>query len=282
MPTLRPRPTRAPTSSSSAGMSALHEATARRGTALPQRRPPIPRAPWASGLQLIGEVPGSGYRREPPALVRRSDGQTIQLTRLLYQVLHAVDGRRSPEEIASVVGPEVDRAVTAENVQTLCDRLRELGALRLADGSEPQLRRSNPLLALRLLRRVGPSVTNRVTAPVRPALRACRRCARLHRLRRGLRLGPRGQGTRVRDPPGLRPAGPAARGLPAHGVLRRVPRVRARRGGPLRRRAARGHGYGLYLVWPAFYTDVTATASAAPAACAPTSAGCTSTPSWRS
>ena len=81
--------------------------------------------------------------------MRRSDGQTIQLTRLLYQVLHAVDGRRSPEEIASVVGPEVDRAVTAENVQTLCDRLRELGALRLADGSEPQLRRSNPLLALR-------------------------------------------------------------------------------------------------------------------------------------
>ena len=65
-----------------------------------------------------------------------------------------------------MVGPEVDRAVTAENVQTLCDRLRELGTLRLADGSEPQLRRSNPLLALRFRYVVSdPSVTNRVTAP---------------------------------------------------------------------------------------------------------------------
>ena len=36
---------------------------------------------------------GSGYR-EPPALARRGDGQTFQLTPLLYLVLSAVDGRR--------------------------------------------------------------------------------------------------------------------------------------------------------------------------------------------
>ena len=43
---------------------------------------------------------GSGYRT-PPALVRRADGQIIQLTRLLYLVLAAVDGRRTHAEIAA-------------------------------------------------------------------------------------------------------------------------------------------------------------------------------------
>src|SRR5690349_11250182 len=45
----------------------------------------------ASGLVLLGEVRGSGHRT-PPSLVRRPDGQTIQLTRLLYLVLEAADG----------------------------------------------------------------------------------------------------------------------------------------------------------------------------------------------
>jgi putative peptide zinc metalloprotease protein len=36
----------------------------------------------ADGVQLLGPAEGSGYR-EPPALVRRADGQTLQLTRLL-------------------------------------------------------------------------------------------------------------------------------------------------------------------------------------------------------
>lgn len=40
----------------------------------------------ADGVQLLGPAQGSGYR-EPPALVRRADGQTIQLTPLLYAVL---------------------------------------------------------------------------------------------------------------------------------------------------------------------------------------------------
>jgi hypothetical protein len=43
------------------------------------------------GLELIGEMVGSGYRT-PPSLVRRQDGQTLQVTPLLYAVLEAVDG----------------------------------------------------------------------------------------------------------------------------------------------------------------------------------------------
>ncbi|MFN3925296.1 MAG: hypothetical protein ACK4K6_16880, partial [Pseudarthrobacter sp.] len=62
-----------------------------------EHRPHVPRL--ADGVQLIGESEGSGYR-EPPSLVRRADGQTLQLTPLLYLVLEAVDGTRGLPEIA--------------------------------------------------------------------------------------------------------------------------------------------------------------------------------------
>src|SRR6476469_2310964 len=53
----------------------------------------------AAGVQLIGEAKGSGYK-EAPSLVRRADGQTIQLTRLLFHVLDSIDGVRDVDEIA--------------------------------------------------------------------------------------------------------------------------------------------------------------------------------------
>ena len=74
----------------------------------------------ADGVELLGEMPGSGYRT-PPALVRRGDGQTIQLTPLLYAVLAAVDGRRTYER-GRRGGRSTGRAlVTADDVATLCD-----------------------------------------------------------------------------------------------------------------------------------------------------------------
>ncbi len=54
------------------------------------------------------------------------------------------------------------------------------------------------------------------------------------------------------DKPGAAAARPRA-----HDRLGRVPRDRPRRGVPLRRRPPGGMGAGIYLVWPAFYTDVT-------------------------
>ena len=146
-------------------MSALHEASGTSTGGAAGAAPPVDVPVRASGLELIGEIPGSGYK-EPPSLVRRGDGQAMTLTPLLYAVLSAVDGRRDHGEIAAVVGPAIGRQVTAENVQTLCERLRTLGALRRTDGSEPELKRSNPLLALRFRYVVSdPSITNRVTAP---------------------------------------------------------------------------------------------------------------------
>jgi putative peptide zinc metalloprotease protein len=120
----------------------------------------------APGVELLGEVPGSGYRR-PPALARRADGQVVQLTPLLHQTLAAIDGRRTLAEVAEQVGAASGRLVRPEDVSTLVDSsLRPLGLLMLADGSAPEVRRSNPLLALTLRRAVtDPAVTRRLTAP---------------------------------------------------------------------------------------------------------------------
>ncbi|MGP4031806.1 hypothetical protein [Pseudarthrobacter sp. 1C304] len=120
----------------------------------------------ADGVQLLGAAQGSGYR-EPPALVRRADGQTLQLTPLLYQVLEAVDGTRGLEEIASHASAGSGRLVSAENVQTLIDtQLLPLGLLRLADGSQPEVRKADPLLGMKFRYTVtDPERTRRLTAP---------------------------------------------------------------------------------------------------------------------
>src|SRR5688572_22335353 len=93
------------------------------------------------GLELIGEMVGSGYRT-PPSLVRRQDGQTLQVTPLLYAVLEAVDGRRSYAEIARLVSARTGRTVAASDVAALVERqLRPLGLLLQADGTAPRLER---------------------------------------------------------------------------------------------------------------------------------------------
>ncbi len=51
--------------------------------------------------------------------MRRQDGQTIQLTPLLYAVLEAVDGTRDDEQVAEQVGAATGRLVSADDVRTL-------------------------------------------------------------------------------------------------------------------------------------------------------------------
>jgi putative peptide zinc metalloprotease protein len=120
----------------------------------------------ADGVELLGRMRGSGYRR-PPALVRRGDGQTLQLTPLLYLVLDNIDGRRDYGELAAAVSEEYGRTVPAEAVRELVqDKLMPLGVLRLADGSQPDVRKASPLLRLRFRFVVtDPVVTRRITAP---------------------------------------------------------------------------------------------------------------------
>ena len=140
-----------------------------RGDASASPRPDAPRPDvpaLADGIQLIGAQPGSGYK-DPPALVRRADGQMIQLTPLLFQVLEAVDGHRTYGEIAEQVTTTYGKSVSAANIATLVDdKLRPIGVLLKADGSEPALKKSNPLLGLRMRYAVtDPVKTDRITTP---------------------------------------------------------------------------------------------------------------------
>jgi putative peptide zinc metalloprotease protein len=125
---------------------------------------PIPTR--AAGVELVGEMRGSGYRN-PPALVRRGDGQTIQLTPLLYRVLAEVDGRRTYEQVAVAVSERLGRELTAADACFLIEtKLRPLGLLRRPDGTDPEVARANPLLALKLKYVVtDPDRTARYTAP---------------------------------------------------------------------------------------------------------------------
>jgi putative peptide zinc metalloprotease protein len=111
----------------------------------------------AAGLELHGRFEGSGFK-EPPYLARRSDGQVIQLSPLLYLLAEAADGRRDTQRIADAMTERLGRRVTAANVQVLVERkLRPLGILAAADGSTPDLPRHAPLLALRHRRPLVPA-----------------------------------------------------------------------------------------------------------------------------
>ena len=102
----------------------------------------------ADGVELLGEYKDSGYR-QPPSLVRRPDGQVIQMSALLYQVICRIDGARDPAAIAEVVSADLGRILTAEQVGYLVTaKLLPLGTV--ADpGATAAPPRANPLLALR-------------------------------------------------------------------------------------------------------------------------------------
>src|SRR4051794_4599499 len=212
----------------------------------------------ADGVQLIGEMRGSGYR-VPPALVRRGDGQTLQVTPLLYLTLEAIDGHRTVDEVAAVVSERSGRAVSADNVRTLVDEhLRPLGVMTRADGSQPEVKRSNPLLGLRLRYAVtDPERTRRLTRPfgflfrpwvVVPVLGAFAVVCWWVFLEKGLASATRD----AFDHPGLLLLVFAVTVFSA-GFHEFGHASAARYGG-----ATPGvMGAGLYVIWPAFYTDVT-------------------------
>lgn len=119
-----------------------------------RRRPAL-----AEGTELLGEYQGSGFR-EPQYLLRRQDGQVIQLPRLLYLLAAALDGQRldgqrDVDQLTEHVSGEFGRRLTTPQVLFLLDqRLRPAGILAPEPGVPgppgPARTRSDPLLALRL------------------------------------------------------------------------------------------------------------------------------------
>jgi putative peptide zinc metalloprotease protein len=212
----------------------------------------------AEGVEMIGEYEGSGFK-ETPYIARRADGQTLQLTRLLYSVAASADGQRDHAAIARTVSDDIGRKVSPDNVRFLVEKkLRPLGVLATADGSSPELERPDPLLALKFRTSVVPErVTHALTAIAQPlfwppvlglmvaGFLALDAWLFLHH---GIAQGFRHA---IYEPLLLLAM---FAGVVVASAFHELGHATACRYGGARPGAM---GVGIYIVWPAFYTDVT-------------------------
>ena len=95
----------------------------------PVEAPVVAPSRWrvADGLDQLGPVQGSGLR-ESTHLVRRRDGQVVQLSQLLHLVLSHVRADRLPEHIAQSVSDDYGRTLDVDGLEHLLStRLLPLG-----------------------------------------------------------------------------------------------------------------------------------------------------------
>jgi hypothetical protein len=102
-----------------------------------------------AGVELVGKYDGSG-RQTDRFLAKRPEGDWVELTALLYLVVSSLDGRRTTEEIAGLVGEEIGRDVTADNIEFLLDeKLAPLGLITVDGVGDPD-QASRPAMLLGL------------------------------------------------------------------------------------------------------------------------------------
>lgn len=213
----------------------------------------------ADGVELVGEYEGSGYV-DPHYLARRGATGVVQLTELLHLVAEQCDGTKDYAAIADAVSASYDKTVSADNVATLVEeKLRPLGVVAAQDGSSPAVAdTADPLLGLKFKATLlGPRAVNGVVRPLTPlfwwpvVVVVCLTLAGFdgwlffsHGLAQGLRKA-------VEQPIVFLVVGALVIVSAAMHELGHAGALRASGGKPGRM------GAGLYLAWPAFYTDVT-------------------------
>ncbi|MGZ4248012.1 MAG: hypothetical protein ACXVUE_06850 [Solirubrobacteraceae bacterium] len=207
------------------------------------------------GVELLGPVHGSGYK-DGAALVRRGDGQMVHLGPLMYSLLEAADGRRDTAELAASMSERLGRRLDQEHVGRLAEKLADQGLLAGTEHKAPP--RRNPLLALRLKVLVtNPEITRRLTAPFTvlfrpwlmwPVLAGFVVVCWFVLFHKGVASAT----AQAFNSPGLLllvfVLAVASAGFHELGHA-----SACRYGGA----TPAGMGVGIYLVWPAFYTDVT-------------------------
>ena len=211
------------------------------------------------GVEFVGAMSGSGFQHQQ-WLVQR-DGRFIQLTEMLYLILTHVDGERTLDDIAAEVAAATSRPVSANNVRYLIGmRLLPLG-LVARDEQSPAPRTEAAIrspLKVMMRRRV---LTARAIDPFTKVLKilfwppivAIVLSAVV--LTHWWVLGVRGLGDAAHQvfarPELLLVLGAL---MVASAVFHEFGHASALRygGGQVR-----GMGVGLYLVYPALYTDVT-------------------------
>ena len=121
------------------------------------------------GTELLGPVEGSGLQ-EPPHLVRRPDGQVVQLSRLLFLVAQHAERDADLEDMAREIGTELDLRIRPDQVEYLLqEKLHPLGLVTGADGALPELERVNPIFGLRMrLGVVPPRAVDAIAGALRP------------------------------------------------------------------------------------------------------------------
>lgn len=209
------------------------------------------------GTELIGRATGSGLR-EPPSLVRRSDGQIIQLSQLLYVLAGFMDGR-GVCAIADAATERLQLRVAPEHVSHAAEqKLAPLGLVADRDGRVAPLERRSALLALRWRTGIVPErAVGAIAALLRPLFHPALVIAALIAL---VAL----DAWLVR----ARAFAPSLRAVIRHPTLALVlfgvliltllvhecgHATACRYGGARPGRI----GFGIYLVWPAFFSDVT-------------------------
>jgi putative peptide zinc metalloprotease protein len=217
--------------------------------------PPPSALDRAEGVELLGDVHGSGYK-DGAALVRRADGQMVQLGPLMYALLECVDGRRSLDELAACMSESLGKGFDAQHIEKLAQKLAAQGLLAGTEQHAPP--RRNPLLALRFKVLVtNPRWTKLLTAPfaflfspliVVPVAVGFFVCFWFTLIHKGIASA----ASESFQKPGLLLLifllAVASAGFHELGHA-----AACRYGGA----APGGMGMGLYMVWPAFYTDVT-------------------------
>jgi putative peptide zinc metalloprotease protein len=218
--------------------------------------PDVPRL--ATDVELIGRFEDSGFK-EQPYIVRRSDGQIVQLAPPLYALAEEVDGRRDTAQIAESLSHRIQRGVDAGMVETLLEgQLRRLGIVAQRNGVTAEVEKVDPLLALKFRTKVVPSsVVRALTTVFRPLfwppvmLAVVAGLAALdawlfgvHGISQGVR--------HVLYEPALMFL--LIGGVIAATAFHEIGHATAVRYGGAEPGVM---GVGVYIVWPAFYTDIT-------------------------
>ena len=209
----------------------------------------------ARGIELLGDFDGSGYE-DGAALVRRADGQMVQLGPLMYALLDCVDGQRDVSALAACLSERLGRAFEQEHVVRLAEKLAAQGLLAGTEDNAPE--RANPLLGLRAKVLItNPAITSRLTSPftflfrpwlVWPMLALFGAVLWFVLVQKGVASATR---EAFRNPELLLLVFALAIGSAAFHEIGHAAACRYSGGKP------GGMGAGIYMVWPAFYTDVT-------------------------
>jgi len=212
-------------------------------------------------VEQLGEYQGSGLT-EVTYLVRNPAGAVTQLSRLLHLVLSGIDGSRTVSEIAARATADFGRTVSAGNVEyLLTHKLAPLGLLAADERAGPGagvVRRESAILALKAQRTLIPSsAVQHLARLFRPlfnplvvvSVLACLVAADVWLLRSG-RVGSAFKYLLLHPALLLLVLGLSA----LSGLFHECGHAAACRYGGARPGVI---GVGFYVIWPAFFTNVT-------------------------